>query len=154
MKASAKKGSSHSKVIEHLSQHLADTYILYIKTQNFHWNVEDPRFYFLHKMLEEQYEQLAEAVDVIAERLRGLEVRSPGSMKEFLSLTILKEASGKYTGNQMIENLLHDHTLIINYLHGFITQANDQHDDGTSDLFIDRIREHEKTAWILRSHLK
>lgn len=154
MKTPAKKSLSNPKVVKHIAQLLADTYILYIKTQNFHWNVEDPRFYFLHKMLEEQYEQLAEAVDVIAERLRGLEERSPGSMKEFLALTTLKEASGKYTGNQMIENLLHDHTIIITYLHQFITEANDSHDDGTADLCIDRIREHEKTAWILRSHLK
>lgn len=152
MKSSSRK-SSQSNIAKHLASFLADTYILYLKTQNFHWNIVDPRFYFLHKMFEEQYEELAEAVDVIAERLRGLGVKSPGSMKEFLSLTHLKEASGQYSGNEMIKELLHDNQFISQSLHDLITEANDQGDDGTADLYIDRVRVHQKAAWMLRSHL-
>lgn len=136
-----------------LAQLLADTYILYLKTQNFHWNVEDQRFYFLHKMLEEQYEELAEAVDLIAERLRAINCKAPASMKQFLALTVLEEAEGDFSANEMIQQLLNDHVTIAKNLHPCITEANSEHDDGTGDLFIERLRAHEKTAWMLRSHL-
>ena len=142
------------KVSNLLGQLLADTYVLYVKTQNFHWNVVDARFYFLHKMLEEQYEELAEAVDLIAERIRGLGYKSPASMKQFLELTMLEEASTDLNANQMILQLAEDHQVISRSLHAKIDEGNKYHDDGTVDLFIERLRAHDKTAWMLRSHFQ
>lgn len=132
---------------------LADTYVLYVKTQNFHWNIEDPRFYSLHKMLEGQYEELAEANDLIAERIRAVGEKSPGSMKEFLNFTNLTEADENYTGHEMIEELYKDHQTLIKSLHSYIQKGEKTNDDGTVDLFIQRLRAHEKTAWMLKSHL-
>lgn len=137
-----------------LAQFLSDTYVLYVKTQNFHWNMVDARFYFLHKMLEEQYEELAEAVDEIAERIRALGCKSPASMRQFLELTMLEEAGTDLNANQMILQLAEDHQVIARSLHAKIDEANKYHDDGTADLFIERLRVHEKTAWMLRSHFQ
>lgn len=147
------KQNADQQIAKYLSQVLADTYVLYLKTQNFHWNLVDGRFYFLHKMLEEQYEDLAEAVDEIAERLRALDFKSPGSMKQFLAITSLKEAEGEYSATEMLQQLLHDHTAIAKELRPKIEEATRQHDEGSADLFIQRLRAHEKTAWMLRSGL-
>ncbi len=135
-----------------LQQLLADSYLLYLKTQNFHWNVEDPRFSSLHKLFEEQYEELAEAVDLIAERLRGLGVKAPASMRQFLALSTLREAEGEYSGDEMLRQLAEDHAAIAAGLPASIEQATRAHDEGTGDLFIERLRVHQKTAWMLRSH--
>lgn len=133
---------------------LSDTYVLYVKTQNFHWNIVDPRFYFLHKMLEEQYRELAEAADLIAERIRALNEKSPGSMNEFLRLSSLREAEEKvYTGDEMIQILAEDHEALSRCLQEKVDEASKLHDDGTVDILISRIRSHDKTAWLLRSHL-
>lgn len=137
-----------------LSVVLANTYLLYVKTQNFHWNVIDPRFYSLHKMLEEQYEGLAEAVDIIAERIRMLGNKSPASMEEFLELTTLKETSKQISGDEMLKQLLYDHEAIIKMLREKIDEAAEFEDQGTQDMYIQRLREHEKTAWMLRAHFK
>lgn len=142
------------KVSNLLGQLLADTYVLYLKTQNFHWNVVDARFYFLHKMLEEQYEELAEAVDLVAERIRALGCKSPASMKQFLEMTMLEEAGTDLNANQMILQLAEDHQVIARSLHAKIDEGNKYHDDGTVDLFIERLRAHEKTSWMLRSHFQ
>ena len=136
-----------------LGELLADSYILYLKTQNFHWNVVDPRFISLHKMFQDQYEDLAEAADLVAEQIRMIGLKSPGTMKEFLSLTRLKEAGGKETGDQMLKKLADDHDTIVNYLHGMIHETQELGDEGTADMMIERLRVHLKTAWFLRSHL-
>lgn len=141
------------KIVEALSHILADTYIIYIKTQKFHWNVVDERFYSLHKMFEEQYEQLAEAVDVIAERIRMLEHPAPATMKDFLKLATIKETENIPGGQQMIRILVSDHEQIIREIRPKIAEFVEMHDDGSSDMLIARLREHEKTAWFLRSHL-
>ncbi len=141
------------KVVEALSQILANTYVIYVKTQKFHWNVIDQRFYSLHKMFEEQYEQLAEALDEIAERIRMLEHPAPASMKDFLKLATIKETENNPGGQQMIRALLNDHEQIIREIRPWIAEFTDMHDDGSSDMLIGRIRAHEKTAWMLRSHL-
>ena len=132
---------------------LADTYVLYTKTQNFHWNIVDPRFYALHKFLEEQYEELSEAIDEIAERIRMIGHRAPGSLKQFLALTSLKEANGEMNAEEMIQVLTEDHETLIQALREKIRKASDLADEGSADLLIQRIRAHEKFAWMLRSHL-
>lgn len=145
----------NQEVVNRLGQFLANTYVIYVKTQNFHWNIEGEGFYFLHKMLEAQYEELAEAVDEIAERLRALNRKAPGSMRDFLELSTVEEAApGEYTAQEMIQQLVNDHSSLIRDLHRDIEEANKRRDDGTADLFIQRLRAHEKTAWMLKSHLK
>lgn len=154
-KSKSPRASSNSnpQVVRDLVQFLSDTYVLYVKTQNFHWNVVDPRFFSLHKMLEEQYEDLAEATDEIAERLRALEQKAPGSMKEFLKNSSLEEANkNHYSANEMIQELTQDHQAISKSLLKKIKEATSCHDEGTADLFIERLRVHDKTAWMLRSH--
>jgi len=145
---------NEKKIAKGLSSFLADSYVLYLKTQNFHWNVEGEGFYFLHKMFQEQYEDLAEAVDLIAERIRGLKLKSPGSMKEFLELSRIKEALGSEGSSDMILKLTEDHEKIIESLRSLINEAASEHDEGTVDMYVERLRVHEKTAWMLRSHLQ
>ncbi len=132
---------------------LADTYILYTKTQNFHWNVIDPRFHSLHVFWEKQYEELAEGIDDIAERIRILGERSPGSLKQFLDMTSLNESDGDLSGDEMLEVLLNDHETLCRFIRERIALASKLGDEGTADLLIQRLRFHEKTAWMLRSHL-
>lgn len=136
-----------------LSQHLADTYILYLKTQNYHWNIVDPRFYSLHKFFEEHYEELAEALDIIAERIRMIDKIAPATMKEFLELTELKEGNSALDGDEMISDLLNDNISMANKLRNAIHKAAELGDDGTMDMLTDRLKECEKRAWMLKSHL-
>ncbi len=144
---------SIKKIAELLSIALANLNVLYIKTRNFHWNMEDPRFYFLHKMLEEQYNQLEEAADLVAEKIRQLGVKSPASMNEFLKLATIKEAGIDLSGNEMLKNLADSHEMIIKELRDNTEQVEKLGDYGTVDLLTELLRGHEKTAWILRSHL-
>lgn len=137
-----------------LSLVLADTYVLYVKTQNFHWNLIDPRFASLHAFLQTQYEELAEAIDELAERIRMLGERSPGSLKKFLEITSIEEEANDFDGDKILKELLKNHEAIIQYLRGHIKTSNELGDDGTGDLLIQRLRSHEKTAWMLRSHFK
>lgn len=141
------------KIVDGLSHVLANTYIIYLKTQKFHWNVIDQRFYSLHKMFEEQYEELAEATDIIAERIRMLESPTPATMKDFLKLASIKETENYPNGQQMIKILVNDHEQIIREIRPQIAECTDMHDDGTSDMYISRVRAHEKMSWMLRSHL-
>lgn len=136
-----------------LAQILADTYITYLKTQNFHWNVTDGRFHSLHEMFEDFYKQLAEAVDEIAERIRMLKIKAPGSMRQFLELATLDEAEDDLTANEMIHALCHDRETLIQHIRPKIEQAGKLGDEGTADLLIQQLRMHEKAAWMLRSHL-
>lgn len=140
-------------ITEGLAQNLADTYITYLKTQNFHWNVIDSRFHSLHEMLEDFYKELAETVDEIAERIRMLKMKSPGSMREFLKLATLDEAKGEHSGDEMIRSLCHDREVIIKHLRTKIDQADKLGDAGTADMYTQHLRMHEKAAWMLRSHL-
>lgn len=151
MKKSASVSVSQ-ELIEKLSEILADTYVLYTKTQNFHWNVVDPRFYSLHKLFEKQYEELAEALDELAERIRMIHGKAPGSMQEFLQLTSIKESSNELSGNQMIQELIQGHTIIIGGIRPLIQRASELDDDGTMDLLTQRLRAHEKILWMLQSH--
>lgn len=145
---------STQKISTELSIFLADTYLVYLKTQNFHWNVRDPRFHSLHEFFEEQYKSLAEATDEIAERIRALNGKAPGSFREFLDLTRLEEAKGSLSADEMLKQLMHDHQSIVDWLKPLIEQAAKLGDQGTSDLFIQRTRAHQKTIWMLKSHFK
>ena len=138
---------------QNLSQILANTYVTYVKTQNFHWNVIDPRFHSLHEFFEENYKTLANAVDELAERIRMLKMRSPGSMKEFLHLATLEEAESTPSGDKMLMELCRDREVLIKQLLQKIEEAGRSGDAGTQDLFIQHLRMHEKAAWMLRSHL-
>lgn len=138
-------------VIEALSHLLADTYLLYLKTQNFHWHVTGPNFHSFHKMFEEEYQQLAMAVDEIAERIRALNHAAPATFAEFSKLTCLKETNKKLNANDMVKNLLADHEKIIKELKQLVKTAQEEGDEETADLGIARGEEHEKTAWMLRS---
>lgn len=141
------------QLAQHLSFLLADTYVLYAKTQNFHWNVQDPRFYSLHLLLEKQYQELAEAIDEIAERIRMLGMPAPGRLKKYLGMTSLKEAEGDISGDDMLQELLDDHETLCRFIRERIALVSKLGDEGTADLLIQRLRSHEKTAWMLRSHL-
>lgn len=147
------EASVRQQIAHNISLLLADTYVLYAKTQNFHWNVIDPRFYSLHIFLEKQYEELAEALDEIAERIRMLGEHAPGNLKQFIEMTNLKEASQEINGDKMIKQLLDDHEAICAFIRKGIELASSLGDEGTADLLIQRLRAHEKHAWMLRSHL-
>lgn len=144
--------SVRQQLAQHLSLILADTFVLSTKTQNFHWNVKDPRFYSIHLFLEKQYEELAEAIDEIAERIRILGERSPGSLKQFIDMTSLKESDGNLSADKMLHELLKDHETLCRYIRERIELAAKLGDEGTADLLIQRLRAHEKSAWMLRSH--
>lgn len=147
--------ADREKVVKGLSHFLADTYLLYLKTQNFHWNVTGPDFYFLHKMFEEQYEALAEAADEIAERIRALGYLAPASFVEFSKLATLKEtAKHGLDGQAMVAQLLADHESVVRSARGIFDFADEVDDEATADLMVKRLDAHEKTAWMLRSSLR
>jgi starvation-inducible DNA-binding protein len=143
-------------VTETLSKVLADEFVLYTKTRNAHWNVEGPDFYNKHLFFEQQYTQLEEIVDSVAERIRILGHYAPATLKEFLQLTHLSEVSReKNDSTGFIKELLSDHESIIIYLRENIQRfANELKDYGTSDYITGLMETHEKMAWMLRSHLK
>ena len=147
------KNQHSQKIADELSHFLADTYAVYLKTQNFHWNVRGPLFYSLHKMFEEQYQALANAVDDIAERIRALGGNAPASFSEFSKLTSIKEETSTPTAEEMIKQLLKDHDILSDHAGIILTKAQKAQDEGTVDLLIERLREHEKTAWMLKSSL-
>lgn len=145
--------SVRQQIAHQLGLILADMYVLYVKTQNFHWNIVDPRFYSLHLFLEKQYEELAEAIDEVAERVRILGERTPATLKQFLDRTSFEEPAEDLSGDEMFDMLLRDHEALIRHLREQIQLAAKLGDDGTADLLIQRLRFHEKTAWMLRSQL-
>jgi starvation-inducible DNA-binding protein len=155
MKAkSIKSLSSMQSVIIGLSQLLANTYILYTKTQNFHWNVLGPHFHSYHKMFESQYQELADATDIIAERIRALNAPAPGSLTQFLKLAELKEEHNHLNANAMVRSLLKDHEWIAKKIAHLFAVAEAAEDEVTLDMLIVRKTEHDKTAWMLRSTLE
>lgn len=144
---------TNAQIIDGLSHLLADTYVLYLKTQNFHWNVTGPNFGQLHKMFEEQYESLAEAVDVLAERIRALQAHTPASFEKFLMLTSLNESNKPLSAEEMVRELMHDHEWMGKSIAQLFTVAEKCNDQVTLDMFIERKTEHDKLAWMLRSTL-
>ena len=136
-----------------LSRLLADSYTLYLKTHNYHWNVEGPLFNTLHLMFEQQYTELALAVDEIAERIRALGHPAPGSYQAFAGLTAIKEAKGTPSAKQMIRELVIGQETVVRTAREIIPTASAAHDEPTADLLTQRMQVHEKNAWMLRSML-
>jgi starvation-inducible DNA-binding protein len=137
-----------------LSKLLADTYTLYLKTHNFHWNVTGPMFQGLHLMFETQYTELAAAVDLIAERIRALGAPAPGTYAEFGKLSSIKETHGVPKADDMIRLLLEGQEAVVRTARSIFPVAEKAGDEATADLLTQRIQLHEKTAWMLRSLLE
>ncbi|MDA7951847.1 MAG: DNA starvation/stationary phase protection protein [Pirellulaceae bacterium] len=143
--------NDRKEIVQGLSQLLADTYSLYLKTHNFHWNVTGPMFQTLHLMFEEHYNELAVAVDVIAERIRSLGEYAPGSYSRFTDLTAIKEENGVPKAEHMVAQLVEDHETVIKTARSIFPAADQANDESTADLLTQRMQIHEKTAWMLRS---
>ncbi|MCL2178277.1 MAG: DNA starvation/stationary phase protection protein [Proteobacteria bacterium] len=143
-----------AKIAEGLSRLLADSYTLYMTTHNFHWNVRGPMFNTLHQMFEGQYTELAEAVDLIAERIRALGFFAPGSYREFEKLSSLKQPENVPDAEGMIRVLLSNHEGVAKTARSVVPQADKASDEPTLDLLTQRLQLHEKTAWMLRSLLE
>lgn len=137
-----------------LSKVLADTYVLYLKTQNYHWNVTGKLFYPLHNQFEDQYNELATAVDKIAERIRGLGFRAPGTFKKYLELTSIEEDLDQPDALEMVRRLALDNEQMLSTVRKALKPAKIAEDEATIDLLTQRLDIHSKTAWILRSHLE
>ena len=145
------KNNSWSEIANGLSQVLADTYSVYLKTQNYHWNVKGPLFHTLHAMFEVQYTELAVAIDEIAERIRALGEPAPGSFSDFGRLSKIKEETGLPGAEEMISNLIEDQTNIVQTCKNVFPLVQQANDEPTADLLIRRMQVHEKTAWMFRS---
>lgn len=140
-------------IADGLSRLLADTYTLYLKTHNFHWNVTGPQFNSLHLMFEGQYTELALAVDLIAERIRALGEPAPGSYSVFAKLSTIKEADGVPAAADMVRILAEDQLAVVRTARSVFPFADAAHDEPTADLLTQRMQVHEKTAWMLRANL-
>ena len=134
-----------------LKRLLADSYTMYLQTHNFHWNVTGPQFRELHLMFEEQYTELATAVDEIAERIRTLGVAAPGTYKTFAELSSIREVEGVPSATQMIKILTQGHEQVVKTCREVLALAQKADDESTAALVSDRMRIHEKTAWMLRA---
>jgi len=137
-----------------LSRVLADTYTLYLKTHNFHWNVTGKMFQTLHLMFETQYNELALAVDLVAERIRALGVPAPGTYKQFAQLSSIKEDDGVPKAEDMVAKLVEGHETVARTAREVFKSAESASDQPTCDLLTQRMQTHEKTAWMLRSLLE
>ncbi|WP_413559105.1 Dps family protein [Bdellovibrio sp. HCB209] len=143
------------EIAKGLSTLLADTYTLYLQTHNFHWNVEGPMFQTLHLMFETQYNELALAVDLIAERIRALGHYAPGTYAEFAKLSSIKEIPGeKLSATKMIETLVLGQETVARTARGLFAVVEKASDEPTADLLTQRLQVHEKTAWMLRALLE
>ena len=141
-------------IAEGLSRLLADTYTLYLKTHNFHWNVTGPMFQTLHLMFETQYNELALAVDLIAERIRALGYPAPGTYAEYSKLSSIKEEPGVPKAEDMIRLLVSGQEAVARTARSIFPTVDKANDEPTADLLTQRMQIHEKTAWMLRSLLE
>lgn len=130
---------------------LSDYYILMIKTQNYHWNARGPHFHNYHQMLELQYNDLAQGVDLLAERIRSLGFHVPANYKNFMTHATLQEEMREPATEDMLKNLIHDHEYLIRETREAINKLKETGDENTLDLLVERLSLHEKTAWMLRS---
>lgn len=134
-----------------LKRLLADSYTLYLQTHNFHWNVTGPQFRQLHMMFEEHYTELATAVDDIAERILTLGFAAPGTYKAFAELSSIEEVEGVPAAGEMVERLTHGHEQVVKTAREVLQTAQEANDESSAALVSDRMRVHEKTAWMLRA---
>lgn len=142
------------QIAEGLAKLLADSYTLYLKTHNFHWNVTGPMFSTLHALFEEHYTELATAVDEIAERIRALGVAAPGSYQQFSQLSSIEEETGVPTAEEMIAQLTRGQEAVIKTARSIFPVVEAAHDEPSADLLTQRMQIHEKNAWMLRSLLE
>ena len=140
-----------SEIAEGLARVLADTYTLYLKTHNYHWNVTGPHFAALHAMFEEQYRELWAATDQIAERIRALGQYAPGTYAEYAKLTSIQEENGVPSAEQMLKNLVKGHEQVVKTARDLFKLASEADDEVTADLMVQRMDASEKTAWMLRA---
>jgi starvation-inducible DNA-binding protein len=142
-----------AETADRLAQLLADSYTLYLKTHNYHWNVEGPMFNTLHLMFETQYTELSLAVDLIAERIRALGYPAPGTYREFAGLSTVEDAVGRPLATEMIAQLAKDQETVVRTARGVFALADEAKDQPSADLLTQRMQVHEKTAWMLRAML-
>jgi starvation-inducible DNA-binding protein len=141
------------EIVQGLSHLLADTYTLYLKTHNFHWNVTGPMFNTLHLMFEQEYTELATAVDLIAERIRTLGYPAPGSYSDYAELSSIEETTGVPEAEEMIKLLVEGNEAVVRTARSIFPLAEKANDESTADLLTQRMSLHEKNAWMLRSLL-
>jgi len=146
---------AHRKdIADALSKVLADSYMLYLKTHNYHWNVTGELFHSLHEQFEQQYTELADAIDEIAERIRALGYRAPGTFKEFQDLTSISEEQEEPEALKMVRKLALGNEQVLRTARQALEPAKEAEDEATVDLLTQRLHVHSKTAWMLRSHLE
>jgi starvation-inducible DNA-binding protein len=145
--------AARKDIAQGLSRVLADTYTLYLKTHNYHWNVTGPQFNDLHAMFMTQYTELWNAIDLVAERIRSLGHFAPGTYKRFAELASIKEEDDVPAAMKMVENLLHGHETAARTCREALPASEEADDQPTIDLLTQRLQAHEKTAWMLRSLL-
>ena len=143
-----------AKIADGLARLLADTYTLYLQTHNFHWHVTGPMFNTLHLMFETQYNELALAVDQIAERIRALGFPAPGTYKDYAKLSSIKETDGVPSAEAMIQLLVEGQEAVVRTARSIFPVVDKATDETTADLLTQRMQVHEKTAWMLRSMLE
>lgn len=161
LEATPKEEDTHSGIDQddlrqlagRLEEVLADTYLLYVKTQGFHWNVVGPLFYGLHKLTEQQYQDMAEAIDTMAERIRAIGFPSPGSFAQFSKKGSITEETGTPSAEEMVQQLVDGNETCSRRLHKAVDAAEQIGDVKTADLLTDRIGQHDENAWMLRSLL-
>jgi starvation-inducible DNA-binding protein len=146
--------AQRAAVVQGLSRLLADTYMVYLKTHSFHWNVEGPMFHTLHQMFMEQYTETWNAIDLIAERIRSLGEYAPGTYKEYVRLARVKETDGVPKAEEMVRLLIEGQEAIVRTAREVLPLADEAKDEPTLDLLTQRMQVHEKNAWMLRSLLK
>lgn len=137
-----------------LNHLLADSYLLYLKSHNYHWNVTGELFHSLHELFEEHYSELAEAIDEIAERIRALGFRAPGSFEEYSKLATVEEETDNPDAMEMIRRAVRDHEKVVRTAREALGPCQEVDDEATIDLLTERLAVHEKSAWMLRSHLE
>jgi starvation-inducible DNA-binding protein len=146
--------TARKEIVEGLSRLLADTYTLYLKTHNFHWNVTGPMFQTLHLMFEGQYTELALAVDAIAERIRSLGFPAPATYSEYAKLSSISETPGVPKAEEMIRLLVEGQEAVVRTARSIFPVVDNSSDEPTADLLTQRMQVHEKAAWMLRSLLE
>ncbi len=145
--------AERNDVAQELTKVLADSFAVYLKTHGYHWNVRGPEFFTIHTLLEKQYRDIWEAMDVIAERIRALGVIAPQAQATFANLTSIKDGDPEKDALAMLRELMKDHETVIATLRAGIEVSEEASDVASSDLMTDRLRSHEEFAWMLRSTL-
>lgn len=144
---------TNAQLTKSLKTCLADSYVLYLKTQNYHWNVTGPNFKSLHSMFEEQYNDLFAAIDLIAERIRALGEKAPGTYTKYIELTNIKEGNEELEANSMVKDLAQDQDTIVKTLTNLLQESQKVGDEVSASIAADRIEVHQKNAWMLNSSI-